>query len=78
MIHALMAMKANRSNQNRYNNELTSRIYEKYRIEFGKSITGRKRAPFNQEWLERLAASNRGERNGMYGKSHSEETRHLY
>lgn len=39
------------------------------------AMTGRKRKPFNQEWLERLAASNRGERNGMYGKRHSEATK---
>lgn len=36
--------------------------------------TGKKRAPFNDEWIAKLAESNRGENNGMFGKSHSPET----
>jgi hypothetical protein len=37
--------------------------------------TGKKRAPFSAEWLAKLTESNRGENNGMYGKSHSEDTK---
>jgi NUMOD3 motif len=36
--------------------------------------TGKKRAPFSDEWLAKLTESNRGENNGMYGKKHSEDT----
>ena len=36
---------------------------------------GKKREPFNQEWLDNLAASNQGEKNGMYGKKHSDDSR---
>lgn len=36
---------------------------------------GKKREPFNQEWLDNLAASNQGEKNGMYGKKHSDDAR---
>ncbi len=37
--------------------------------------TGRKRAPFSKEWKEKLAESNRGENNGMYGKKHTESSK---
>ena len=37
--------------------------------------TGRKRAPFSEEWLANIKIARQGERNGMYGKTHSEETR---
>lgn len=40
-----------------------------------KAITGRKRKPFNAEWIAKIAESNRGENNGMYGKTQSDETR---
>jgi len=40
-----------------------------------KSQVGRKRAPFSEEWLANIKAARQGERNGMYGKTHSEETR---
>ena len=39
--------------------------------------TGKKRAPFSDEWLARLSASNTKERNGMYGKTHNEDTLEL-
>lgn len=39
------------------------------------AMTGRKRAPFSDEWLAKLKAARQGERNGMYGKQHSNETR---
>ena len=36
---------------------------------------GRKRNPFSEEWLANIKAARQGERNGMYGKTHSDETR---
>ena len=39
--------------------------------------TGVKRAPFSQEWLDKLAASNQGMNNGMYGKRQSDDTKRL-
>jgi hypothetical protein len=39
------------------------------------AMTGKKRAPFSEEWLAKLTETRQGERNGMYGKTHSEETR---
>lgn len=51
------------------------------RPEVGRAISeskiGVKRAPFSQEWLANLKATRQGERNGMYGKQHSEETREI-
>jgi len=41
------------------------------------AITGRKRNPFSEEWRANLSAVRKGENNGMYGKTHSEETRRL-
>lgn len=38
---------------------------------------GKKRKPFSKEWLAKLAASNTKERNGMYGKTHTETTLEL-
>jgi hypothetical protein len=39
------------------------------------AITGRKRAPFSEEWRARLSESKRGEKNNRYGIELSEETR---
>jgi hypothetical protein len=36
---------------------------------------GRKRAPFSKEWLANIKEARQGEKNGMYGKQHSEETK---
>lgn len=41
------------------------------------AMTGRKRAPFSEEWKAKLKETRQGERNGMYGKQHSEETKQL-
>lgn len=41
------------------------------------AITGRKRAPFSDEWLAKLKEARQGERNGMYGKQHSEHSKEL-
>jgi len=41
------------------------------RKKISESKRGKKRDPFNPEWLEKIAESNRGENNGMYGKNHS-------
>jgi hypothetical protein len=40
-----------------------------------KAITGRKRAPFSAEWLAKIKKARQGEKNGMFGKKHSIETR---
>jgi len=39
------------------------------------AITGRKRAPFSQEWLDKIKVARQGKGNGMYGKKHSAETK---
>jgi len=39
------------------------------------AITGRKRAPFSQEWIEKLSAAKTGKNNNRYGVTVSEETR---
>jgi ribosomal protein L33 len=39
--------------------------------------TGRKRAPFSNEWKAKLSEAGSGKNNSMYGKTHSEETRKL-
>lgn len=39
------------------------------------AMTGRKRAPFSEEWLKKLSEAKRGSGNNMYGKQHSEETK---
>lgn len=39
------------------------------------SKLGKKRAPFSNEWLANLADSNRGEKNGMFEKTHTDETK---
>jgi hypothetical protein len=39
--------------------------------------TGVKREKFSDKWLANLAATRQGERNGMYGKNHSDRTKEL-
>jgi len=39
--------------------------------------TGRKRAPFSEEWRAKMAESKRGEKNNRYGVTLSEETKEL-
>ena len=39
--------------------------------------TGRKRAPFSEEWRSKMAESKRGEKNNRYGVTLSEETKQL-
>jgi hypothetical protein len=39
------------------------------------AITGRKRAPFSDEWIKKLSESKKGEKNNRYGAEVSEETR---
>jgi len=36
---------------------------------------GRKRAPFSEEWLANIKEARQGEKNGMYGKTHSDKTK---
>jgi hypothetical protein len=39
------------------------------------AMTGRKREPFSEEWLAKIKEARQGERNGMFGKNHSDETK---
>ncbi len=39
------------------------------------AMTGKKRAPFSEEWIANITEARQGERNGMYGKTHSDETK---
>jgi hypothetical protein len=125
MLNALRIMKAENKSQQRYDTPITSRVYEKLKIEYSmlqserikgqnnpmfgekffrseegrqkhkvaitgskngakkpdarqkiaESKLGKKRAPFTATWLENLSKSRIGEGNGMYGKSHSEDTK---
>ena len=45
------------------------------RKKISESKQGKKRAPFSAEWIEKIAESNRGENNGMYGKNHSVDSK---
>jgi NUMOD3 motif len=45
------------------------------RKKISESKLGKKREPFSEEWRANLSAVRKGENNGMYGKTHSEETR---
>ena len=53
---------------------LGKKLNEKQIERLRKAKTGKKRKPFSQEWLDKLAESNRGKNNGMYGKKHKPET----
>ncbi len=123
MMNALRIMKAENKNQQRYDTLITSRVYEKLKVEysklqsertkgennpmFGKKHTsefierfrdavtgeknamkrpeqkekmrqlklGKKRKPFSEEWISSLSEAHSGERNGMFGKSHSDNTK---
>ena len=37
--------------------------------------SGRKRKPFSDEWLKNMGLKKKGDKNPMYGKTHSKETR---
>ena len=41
------------------------------------AMVGRKRAPFSQEWIEKLSDAKKGENNSMYGKAHKESSKEL-
>lgn len=41
------------------------------------AMVGRKRAPFSQEWIEKLSDAKKGENNIMYGKTHKESSKEL-
>jgi len=125
MIFALRMMKAENTNQKRYNTKITSRVYANLKEEYSKisskmvsgknnpmygnkfhrsedgkrgqregvlgekngskqyearkkiseSKLGKKRQPFSSEWRKNLSNAVKGEKNGMYGKNHTEESR---
>jgi hypothetical protein len=52
-----------------------NKITDEQKAKITASKKGKKRQPFSTEWLEKLTESNRGERNGMHGKMHDEETK---
>lgn len=45
------------------------------RKKISESKLGKKRPPFSKEWLEKLAESNRGENNAMFGRTHRDESK---
>ena len=47
------------------------------RIKISESKRGKQRAPFSDKWLAKLKEAHRGERNGMHGKKHTDETKEL-
>lgn len=120
MLNALRMMRAENPNQTRYKTKITSRVYEKLKIEYaqlqsekirgennpmwgkthtekarraisekntGKKLTeeqiakqveaqtGRKRAPFSDEWRSKMSSSKKGVKNNRYGVELTEETR---
>jgi hypothetical protein len=52
-----------------------NQINDEQREKIRQSKLGKKRPPFSEEWLANIKVARQGERNGMYGKTHSEETR---
>jgi hypothetical protein len=48
---------------------------EQARKKITDSKIGKKRAPFSQDWINKLKDAHSGENNSMYGKKHTEETR---
>ena len=50
-------------------------ITDEQREKLVQAMTGKKRQPFSDEWIAKLSQAHAGENNGMYGKTHSEETR---
>jgi len=96
MINALWMMQSKNEYQNRYQTNITSRVYESLRKDYAKyiserntgriqppeekakqiaAITGRKRAPFSEEWRAKMAEKKKGENNPRYGVELSQETR---
>lgn len=39
------------------------------------AITGRKRNPFSEEWIENMSLAKQGEKNNMFGKTHNDITK---
>lgn len=53
------------------------KLTDEQKLKISESKLGKKREQFSDEWIENLTKANSGENNGMYGKSHSDETREL-
>ncbi|MEI6051267.1 MAG: NUMOD3 domain-containing DNA-binding protein [Opitutaceae bacterium] len=54
---------------------LGNKITNEQRQKIVLSKVGKKRAPFSEEWIANITEARQGERNGMYGKIHSDETK---
>jgi len=55
--------------------KISSRLYEQLKINLSKSMTGRKRDQFSAEWRENISKGHMGDKNSMYGKPRSAETK---
>jgi len=53
------------------------KLTDEQKLKITESKLGKKREQFSDEWIENLTKANAGENNGMYGKTHSDETREL-
>jgi hypothetical protein len=45
------------------------------KIKQQQAITGRKREAFSEEWKQKMSSAKQGEKNNMFGKTHTEETK---
>jgi hypothetical protein len=45
------------------------------RVKISESKRGKKRGSFSEEWIANLSAAHSGDGNGMYGKTHTEDTK---
>jgi hypothetical protein len=48
------------------------RMYSK---KISESKLGKKRSPFSNDWIEKMSSSKQGEKNNMFGKNHTDETK---
>lgn len=54
--------------------KVTNRVYAYLREQMSISYTGRKRAPFSEEWKANMSKRATGEKNNMFGKKHRTES----
>lgn len=77
LYSAVIYMQTSRIENRKF--KFNSRLYQKIREEFARKISannkGKKRKPFSDEHKRKLSESHKGERNIMFGKTHSEEAR---
>lgn len=56
---------------------ITNRSYESLKKQLSETYKGKKRAPFSDEWIDNMRLRAIGDKNNMYGKNHSDETKKL-